>query len=242
MPSNCVVGVRRPFVIGDYQGGELVEVPGECPFQGADHPCDVTLHAKRDRKSGPPHPLAVCRCHAHDVSFTIYPEGFVPYARRPLKAEAEAASTEAEAASTSFEVVAEEAAAGKAWPRQADGGSRRWWSTQQRLLGRLRSVLTGDGDAATRHTIAIAVGVPLALPEQVHRAKGYRARGQALTEVLAALSLDRLLLAGFLAGCWGPAFRWQQVPPRLVPLVPQHLRHFAKGTTNSGPRPPPGKR
>lgn len=165
----------------------------------------------RARKTGPP-TIAVCRCYAHDVSFSVYPEGFVPYARRSLK-------TEPSADAPSFEEVAQEAAAGDAWPRQHEGGSERWWSTQLRLLGRLLAVLLGDGDASSRHAIAVALAMPLALTEQVHQAKGYRARGQALVDAMAGLTLDHLLLAGFLAGCWGPAFRWQQEPPRLVSVV-----------------------
>lgn len=236
MPGNAFFLCRPAFVIGDYADGTLFEVPTECPARGPDGPCDVVVHALRARKTGPPHPLAVCRCHAHGLSFSIYPPGFVPYSRRALFGVPGAPATEA----PSFASVAREAAEGVAWVRAAAGGTDRWWTTQTRLLRRLGEALGGFACSA-RDLVSVAVGLPLGLLARVANAVGFRSRGRALTDVLETLDgdLDRLLLAGALAGCWGAPWRWQRSPPRLVPLVPPYLVDLAKRSTTSGPRAPP---
>jgi len=205
-----------------------VEVPLECPWREAAVPCDVVLHALRARKAGPGHPLAVCRCHAHGASFSVYPPGFVPYARRALLCTPVPLVPDV----PSFAAVAAEAANGTAWDRAAEDGSSRWWSTQGRLLRRFRQAL-GAFEAGLHEVVALALGLPLHLLSAVKGAVGYRARGRALVSVLEALGqdLDRLLLAGALAGCWGSPWRWQPAPPRLVPLVPAHLDRAKASTT-----------
>ena len=239
MLGNALVRPRPAFVIGDYADGALFEVPTQCPSRGPEGPCDVVVHALRSRKTGPSHPLAVCRCHAHGLSFSIYPPGFVPYARRPLVDAPGVASSSATEA-PSFASVAREAASGVAWARESAGGSPRWWPTQTRLLLRLGWAV-GAYAGPARDLVAVAVGLPLRLLARVADAVGFRARGRALTDVLEALGsdLDRLLLAGALAGCWGAPWRWQPAPPRLIPIVPADLVDPAKRSTTSGPRAPP---
>lgn len=236
MPGNASVLPRPAFVIGAYADGALFELPAECPSRSTECPCDIVVHALRARKTGPPHPLAVCRCHAHGLSFAIYPLGFVPYSRRPLLDAPGAPTTE----SPSFASVAREAASGVAWTRAAPGGTDRWWTTQTRLLLRLVQAFGGLA-GSTRDVVAVALGLPLRVLARVAEATGFRARGRAVTDVLEALGgdLDRLLLAGALAGCWGAPWRWHDGPPRLVPVVPAHLVDFAKRSTTSGPRAPP---
>lgn len=189
----------------------------------------MILHTLRVRKAGPGHPLAVCRCHAHGASFSVYPPGFIPYARRALLDSPPVTSVPE---APSFAAVAAEAANGTAWDRAAKHGSSRWWSTQWRVLHRLRQAL-GAFEAGLHEVVALALGLPLHLLSAVTGAVGYRARGQALQAVLTALGgdLDRLLLAGALAGCWGSPWRWQRAPPRLVPLVPAHLDRAKAPTT-----------
>ena len=212
-------------MIGEYLAGALVEVPWECPWRDADAPCDVVRHALRARKTGPAHALAVCRCHAHGAWFSVYPEGFFPYARRLLLDVAPASKC------PSYETAAREAAAGQAWLRLSDG--ERSWSTQRRLIRRLSEAF-GAFDLAARDVVGIALGLPLRLLSHLAQAVGYHARGQALVAVLDAVGgdLERLLLAGGLAGAWGHPWRWQREPPRLVPLVPAHLAESAILSTN----------
>ena len=77
---------RAPFVIAEYDEGSLIEMPLECPWRRDDAPCDVVRHALRHRRTGPLHAVVVCRCHAHGSLFSVYPPGFVTYARRYLDA------------------------------------------------------------------------------------------------------------------------------------------------------------
>lgn len=228
---------RLDFVLANYEDGVLIEVPAECPWRNRDGPCDVRIHALRLRKTGPPYSLAVCRCHAHDVAFTAYPPGFVPYARRTL---VEAVGTTS-ADAPSLAEVARDAAAGRAWPRSAPGGSSRWWPTQTRLLARLGAIFGAFHNSFTREAIALALHLPLHLIAHLTTASGYRSRGSALLAVLGHLrgDLDRVLLAGAIAGVWGAPWRWECDPPGLVPLVPSHLRDLAKRSATSGPRAPP---
>lgn len=206
---------RPAFVIGEYAEGLLVEVPLECPLRSIDAPCDVVQHALRPRKTGPQHPVAICRCHAHGLHFAVYPPGFVPYARRPLLDTANG--------TPSYASAARDAAAGVAWPRSREGELTRWWTTQTRLLRRLGEAF--GAFAAASDVIAVATGLPLRALARIADAVGYRARGQALVAGIDTLGgdLDRLLLAGALAGTWGPPWRWQRSPARRVPLVPRHL-------------------
>lgn len=224
------LSLRRPaFVFGAYVDGSLVEVPFECPLRSDEAPCDVVQHGLRPRKTGPTHAIVVCHCHAHDLYFSVYPPGFVPYARRPL--------VDTAGGPTSFDAVAREAAAGVAWPRQ--GAGPRWWNTQRRLLRRLSEALGAFTDA--RDAIALAVGLPLRVLAQVADAVGFQARGRACVAALGALGgdLDRLLLAGAVAGTWGAPWRWQPAPARLVPLVPDHLVESIASTNSRHGLPPP---
>ena len=232
MPSTPFSRSCPAFVIGEYAEGELIELPWSCPQCEAGVPCDVVLHGLRDRKCGPGHALAVARCHAHGLSFTVYPPGFVPYARRALL-EVPGAESPPPAALPSMATVAADAAAGVAWPRGA-AEEGRCWSTQGRVLTRLGRVVGASAEASDREFMAVALGLPLHLLWEVSEATGYRARGRALTEVVAILGLDGLLLAGALTGCWGPPWRWQRAPARLVPLVPAHLWQAAKASTTLG--------
>lgn len=206
-------------MIGEYVARTLVEVPQECPWRDPEAPCDIVQHSLRARKTGPDHALVVCRCHAHGAWFSVYPAGFVPYARRPLL-------DVAGSGSPSYEAAAREAAAGHAWPRLSDG--ERSWSTQRRLIRRLSEAF-GAFDVAARDVVGIALGLPLRLLSHLAGAVGYRARGRAVVAVLDGVGdeLDRVLLAGALARAWGHPWRWQRAPPRLVRGVPAHLAESA---------------
>lgn len=225
--SSCAP--RRPFLFADYKDGILTEIPLGCPWSEPSSPCDVVLHSHRHRKTGPEHPLAICRCHAHDVAFTVYPPGFVPYARRSLLPMPGVVSS-----APSFVDVAHEAASGNAWPRKS--ASERRWSTQTRLLARA-SAFFGTFQEKLSEIISLSLRLPLHLLPQLAAASGYRSRGAALVAVFQRLDLDQFLIAGALAGIWGAPYRWQSEPPRLVPLLP--LQDRSKASTNSGPRGPP---
>jgi len=85
---------RRPFVVTSYSlsaGVAFVpELPREClqhaqgwapGSSGSGPPCDIRVHHRRSRKTGPGFPLFVVECRTHGVTFTVYPPGHVPYGR-----------------------------------------------------------------------------------------------------------------------------------------------------------------
>ena len=78
----------RPFLCAPYVvvegNARSVEGISRCPWSRGGQECRLSPHSLRARKTGPQFPLRVMRCHLHDQYFTVYPVGFVPYARRGL--------------------------------------------------------------------------------------------------------------------------------------------------------------
>ena len=202
----------RDFVVGDYcPAGQLVRVPLECLYADDDVACLVVEHHRRRRKTGPLHPLVVCRCEVHDVGFTVYPPGFVPYARRPILAGPAQHDVPA-----LFE-VARESAEGP-WERVAHGGTDRWWATQRRLLERAAEVF-GLLEVSLRVVVSVVAGISLTALEEAAVARGVRARGAALTRLRRGLDTDALIALGGLTGCWGTAWKAAFGGGRLQPLA-----------------------
>lgn len=192
----------------------------------ADGECKIGVHHVRERVTGPGFALVVVRCHTHQQAFTLYPPGYVPYARRPVAAVVPdgglprpEAQEQAENFRGSLFEAAVDAAVGHAWPREHQQTSEHWWHTQLRQLA-LAGVVLGLSEAANsaqRHLLAETLAIPaLVLEEQAlgfsAAGVGYRERGGAVSAVLSKLrqtSLlpDRLLEAGYLTGCWGTPYR-----------------------------------
>jgi len=215
----------------DAEGELLLPVPGRCP-QGADgSPCDVRAHARRERKTGPEHVLAVCRCHAHRVSFTIYPPGHVPYGRIAIvAADSEGRRIRGDAlALTVFSAVFE--------TTDRDGGAREGAvhvprvhrRTRGRRLG-LCAALVGIAGLVTdpvRGRIADALSVPALLLREA--AQAYSAscsmheRASVIRSVLVSVALATrrigLLAAGYFARLWGRPHHWDSVGQVLRPRV-----------------------
>jgi len=61
MPDRCLLS--------------LAGIGGKCRIRGA---------GRRERSTGPRHPLRKVRCGTHGRSFTLYPVGHVPYGRAPV--------------------------------------------------------------------------------------------------------------------------------------------------------------
>lgn len=202
------------------------EVPRSAPCaEGARCQCRVVLHAHRERKTGPEHPLAVIRCQVHHQSFTIYPPGFVPYGRQRLprqRAEIESAPALLAVDDRADPEVAR-------WPDWADpdGVEPGWASTQWRQVGRWGWWLGLSGSEAQGQQVAAVLGVPQhehAAGRARYGAGGDRSRSQAVLAVLAAVGrvggvLVRLLRAGHMVGLLGRAFGVDGLR-RLRPLVP----------------------
>jgi hypothetical protein len=121
---------------------------------------------------------------------------------------------------------------GFSWPRDGSTDAFGSWRTQGRwiaITAALLGLTSGDTD---QWPLTGPLGLPaLRLREasvDYASAKGYVARGRAVTLLLDALTgtgrrlLDLLLLAGCAAGRWGEASRWDpraQVLRRIAPLA-----------------------
>lgn len=175
--------------------------------------------------------MAVARCHAHRVSFTIYPPAYVPYGRaavtpvdlegRPVRPTQDSGEPLA-LAGTVWEPIAE-AERGKRWPEVGSAGTRR---TQGRRLERGAMLFGLMSGARVRENIAAALGVPaLALHETAasYPERGrWRERAQALLRLLRRVlrgTADALLAAGHIGGLWGRPSRWDPGGRALRALV-----------------------
>ncbi len=79
--------VCSPYFPSETDGTLICEIPDVCPLGiqlGEQHTCIVSFNYLRERKTGPCIPLVIVQCLTHNVSFTIYPPGHVPYGREPL--------------------------------------------------------------------------------------------------------------------------------------------------------------
>lgn len=238
------------------EGGEfLPDVPSRClaatEADGLD--CRIGVHHRRSRKTGPCHPLAVARCTTHGEVFTLYPPGYVPYGRVavvPVDSEGAvlheivdiaagdtAYATDKEiprqiAWNATIFRAARDGKDGFSWPRDGSTDAFGSWRTQGRWIA-ITAALLGLTSGDTDHwPLTGPLGLPaLRLREasvDYASAKGYVARGRAVTLLLDALTgtgrrlLDLLLLAGCAAGRWGEALRWDpraQVLRRIAPLA-----------------------
>lgn len=222
---------------------------------GAGCACRLGRHAVRERVTGPGFAVVVVRCRTHRQAFTLYPPGYVPYARRPVtqvapdggRLRAEGRQDQAERFRGTLFEPALDAAQGRAWPREHECASDHWWNTQRRQLCLARAVLglSPAANSELRHQLAETLAIPaLVLEEQTRTLLaadvGYRERGEAVAAVLRRLKstpmlADRLLEAGRLAGCWGAQYRWL---PDVGAL--RFCPFRAAGTTGTAtPRRPP---
>lgn len=191
--------------------------------------CEIAVHHRRERKTGPEFAVLVLRCRTHRRAFTLYPLGQVPYGRMavaPVSYDGELlGSGDADRASgphlgwqTTVFLAALQAASGQAWPRQSDGIAR-IWDTQQELIAKSAQVLGLLPKTPPRigEQIAQQLQVPrlelLDAARAFEGAFGYKERGRAIVAVLDRLQpgrclLEQLLACGVLAGLWGPVQRW----------------------------------
>lgn len=224
----------RPFATGPYGLDDVqptpIVLPASCVWAENDPGrCEIAVHHRRERKTGPEFAVLVLRCRAHRRAFTLYPLGQVPYGRMavaPVSCDGELIrSGDADPASgprpgwlTTLFLAALQAASGQAWPRQSDGPSG-IWDTQQELLARSAQLLGLAPNTSPRLGEQIAQQLQVPRLEQIEAARafegasGYKERGRAIVAVLGKLRpgrclLEQLLACGVLAGLWGPVQRW----------------------------------
>jgi len=193
--------------------------------------CELREHSWRPRSTGPEHRLRILRCLSHGVFFTLYPPGFVPYARRALapvdeSGEASPAEDEHEAPQGRWRGTvldaALDAAGGERWVRDDEPGpcGKPLYATQARWLVRLERLF----GLALEQTSAVVEGIRqrlgLSLTEhararrQVLATRRLRERGQALVALAAVVTADdqlwaRVLGAGHLAELWPEPWLWE---------------------------------
>lgn len=202
---------RKSFVQAAYVHGQLLASILDCPLAQSGVACAVARHHLRSRKTGPAHPLAVLHCRVHEHSFTVYPYGFVPYARRQL------VDGPVQHDVPSLMEVIDHAATGGPHDRTAAGDPVGSWSTQLRLVD-LVSRLFGLGSLDDGLRVSNAFAVPLTDLVAAANTRGVRARATALRVLAADFSLDDLLALGAFMGCWGRPHRWGAAGDVLVPL------------------------
>jgi hypothetical protein len=171
----------------------------------------VRRHGERDRKCGPGHALTVARCRVHELAFTLYPLGWTPYGRVPLIA----VSPDAALLSSALEVAASPSLS-------ATPGHRRTRVRAIRIAA-LWLGLSGDRHGAVAAALDFDLAAHEARRSAYARAPTWHRRAQIVTEAHGAMSpdrrLERLLMAGFRAGCIGRPWGVDSVTGALVPLV-----------------------
>jgi len=179
------------------------------------------VHSHRQRKTGPEIALVVARCHVHELHFTVYPPGHVPYGRAAVApvdlAGRPVGSMEGDGglgfAGTAWEPV-QSAAQGERYGECGDPrGSRR---TQGRRLRWAALLLGLCAPVRLRERLSSVLGVPALTLHEAAAGYGanssWRARAHTLmrvvSQVLAAGRASVLLHAGQVAGLWGRPSRW----------------------------------
>ncbi len=208
----------------DARGDLIPSHPLEGPCRGSEGPaCHLVEHDWRERRTGPCMALLVMRCTTHRRSFTLYPPGYVPYARMrlaPVVPDGGAVLVEAEGgkerrqdgvgsvagrfAGTYFG-AALDGARGELWPHGWQqpvyaGPSARWSSTQARRTRRASRLLglAPELPFETRALVAETLGVETLLLHEESRklgaSAGVMATSRAVAVVLAALPASGCLV------------------------------------------------
>ncbi len=95
-----------------------VQMPDRCLLNGEGNAEDCRIGGGfwRARSTGPRHPLRVVRCRTHNVAFTLYPEGYLPYGRMPVLSEPdEAGEIDTKASLVGAAIAADK---GQHWPEE----------------------------------------------------------------------------------------------------------------------------
>jgi len=242
---------ERLFVIAPYfadQSG-LVQVarPLVCPRgEGLKPGCQVVVHQRRRRATGIPWGwVAVMRCDAHDVAFTAYPPGHIPYGREPLiQLAPDGSSLVGGGPDARFSETPFAAALGL-----GAGPSR---STTSRRIRRSAALLGLVAKTLDYELAACVAQLPAGVVhEHAMRLEGVRSLRACSTAVAALLAelradrsqglVDRFAILGHLSGRWGRPHRWREgTTPRLLALgrpflLPEQRTPRTSSSRESGP-------
>lgn len=201
--------------------------------------CDLRVHHWRDRKTGPEFPLLVMECRTHQVAFTLYPPGHVPYGRAavaPVDFEGQllhVGGEQGREAGLSWEQTlygaALDAARRQAWPRSNGGPQQGCWRTQGRRIAQLALIagLAADVDSPMVGPLGVSLLGQREARAAYAQAKGYEDRGRAVRLIAMELQsascdvLGLMLAAGFACGQWGYPLRWDARTGQLRAVVPR---------------------
>ncbi len=174
--------------------------------------CRIVGRGWRERKTGPFQELKLCHCRVHELIFTVYPFGMVPYSRRSLIDD------------PNYFAAVSDATQGIKWPEiTPDRGST--FKTQKRHIMLLCQLIGLEplSSASERLRASVALGIShLHLREAADRIRAgptYEGRARIVMGVLKTLtggiSLTTILRQGHTAGVWGnPNFdERDKVPP-----------------------------
>lgn len=219
------MGKPRYFVISPYHCGEdgkyRPDMPTHGPCRQTSSQCGLSVKNRRPRKTGPCFALYVIYCRAHDVCFTLYPPGQVPYGRTALvvmgpEGKSVVKDRGPPFAGTYFD-AALDAARGIAWGKESYEGSQHpRFLTQCRHLCRCARLMGLGATEREREKVAELLGIAgLELQEAgqaVQSQQGYRETGLAICQVLTLLpetqaTFQRLTTCGYYVGIW-PRVQW----------------------------------
>ena len=214
------------------------ERPSSCCWAPQGVTCRLVVSHRRTRKTGPCHPLLVMRCLDHKRAFTLYPCGHVPYGRhRVAPVSEDGALLNSPAWSATMFHAPLDAGAGVLWPAHSPADDPHRRRTQSRYIERA-ALLLGLSDVAPLIAQGLTsthlAGDTLAVLEAataLDSAVGVHARGLIVADLIKTVPLrpgvlDAVLLAGSVAGLWGPPIRWEPArgrrrfllsPPRSPP-------------------------
>jgi hypothetical protein len=175
--------------------------------------CRIVGRGWRERKTGPFQELKLCHCRVHELSFTVYPFGMVPYSRRSLIDD------------PNYFTAVSDASQGIKWPEiTPDLGST--FKTQKRHI-KLWCQLIGVeplSSASERLRASVALGVShLHLREAadgIRAGPTYEGRARIVMGVLNVLTggsiLRAILQQGYTVRLWGsPNFDERDKVPLL---------------------------
>lgn len=228
---------KRPFVMVVYRADDLGVPrpirPAQCPY-AQDGACQCRLRTLRwrSRVFGPGFLLCVLECLDHARSFTLYPFGWPPYARKPIAALDHAGRCvvperdEGLWAETVF-AAAIAAGSGELWPDTVTLGpslpSDDAWAaacrkTQRRHVAGVMRLFALDACATSkeREHVALTLALELTLLQsatgRIRDGPRLAVRGEegatVLTQLLpTASTVVGLLRLGTARGFWGPALQ-----------------------------------
>ena len=179
------------------------------------------VHEWRARQSGPEFPLMVVYCKTHDVYYTVYPPGYVPYGRAPVAAHGAGDGL------TRWRGTVFKPAVSQGWRRQYEYVGGTCWQTHRRRLRRGGKLLGLSGEVTVGEGVAALLEIPL----HVHAAaRVCFSSGKiddecaGLADVLGAVAVTsrlwrQMMRAGRLTGMWGDGWEWTD-DGRLEALFP----------------------